>query len=208
MIFDYETIYFDYNGRTWLVEMWKGQYGINTGCELGIYYADEIIPPDKYPTTHFNAVDLKDMPELSLSLSKASKTSNEFQELASLYHKHWWLAFFKMGLFTNPQDLLVNTAIRFKSYPMLRRFVESFEETLPDTPYRINGLTIYFAFHTSKRSYSLIRKIIRRLALISCCLYCKWFHYITRPFHRSGDKLLYLYYYLPFVIRIIIKAKK
>ena len=34
MVYDYETIYFDYNNRTWMVEMWKGQYGINSGCEL------------------------------------------------------------------------------------------------------------------------------------------------------------------------------
>ena len=45
MVFDYETIYFNYNARTWLIEIWKGQYGINTECELGIYYADSIISP-------------------------------------------------------------------------------------------------------------------------------------------------------------------
>jgi len=42
MVFDYETVYFDYRGRTWLIELWKGQYSINSGCKLGVYYADQI----------------------------------------------------------------------------------------------------------------------------------------------------------------------
>ena len=40
MVFDALPVYFDYCGRTWLIELWKGQYGINTGAEIGIYHAD------------------------------------------------------------------------------------------------------------------------------------------------------------------------
>lgn len=72
MIFDYETIYFDYNKRTWLIEMWKGQYGINTGCELGIYYADKIVTPDEYDTSHFKSVSDKDMLFTTLELHRLS----------------------------------------------------------------------------------------------------------------------------------------
>lgn len=43
MIFDCLPVYFDYRGKTWLIEFWKGQYGINTGCEIGVYYADRIL---------------------------------------------------------------------------------------------------------------------------------------------------------------------
>ena len=32
-----EPIYFFYDGKEWMVEMWKGQYGIETGAEIGIY---------------------------------------------------------------------------------------------------------------------------------------------------------------------------
>ena len=31
MVIDAFPVYFNYEGRTWLVEFWKGQYGINTG---------------------------------------------------------------------------------------------------------------------------------------------------------------------------------
>ena len=73
MIFDYETIYFNYNSRTWLIELWKGQYGINTGCELGIYYTDKIIVPEEYNSTLFKAVDTKDMLDITLILNKNRK---------------------------------------------------------------------------------------------------------------------------------------
>ena len=32
MVIDSQPVYFDYDGKTWLIEFWKGQYGINTGC--------------------------------------------------------------------------------------------------------------------------------------------------------------------------------
>lgn len=44
MIFDYYPVYFDYQGKTWLIEFWKGQYGINTGAEAGIYHANRLDP--------------------------------------------------------------------------------------------------------------------------------------------------------------------
>ena len=51
MVFDSLPVYFDYRGRTWLIEFWKGQYGINTGAEIGVYHADGIIPESDYKTT-------------------------------------------------------------------------------------------------------------------------------------------------------------
>ena len=47
MIFDCEPIYFDYEGSTWLLELWKGQYGITAGCEIGIYKTDHIVPREE-----------------------------------------------------------------------------------------------------------------------------------------------------------------
>ena len=57
MVFDALPIYFDYRGRTWLIELWKGQYGINTGAELGIYHADKILSESEYKTALFTAAE-------------------------------------------------------------------------------------------------------------------------------------------------------
>ena len=209
MVFDYEAIYFDYNKRTWLIEIWKGQYGINAGCELGVYYADTIIPPKEYSTTHFEAVAVKDMPEISLKLHQhCPKCRCQRATLGYRRHKHWWLTIFKMGTFARPEELFVNTSIRFRDYSMLNRFLDSFEETLPDTLYKVNGLTVYFTFCKSNRKYSFFKRWIRNLALCCCRLSCKWFNHLTRAFTNSGDKILYLYYYLPFVVRHMFHPKK
>ena len=204
MVFDYETIYFDYNNRTWLVEMWKGQYGINSGCELGIYYADKIIPPEKYDTTLFHAVQDNDMLLTTLKLNRHTSSKNEgYLKLGQTKNRHWWPTIFKMGTFSKPEQLFVNTSIRFKDYAMLRSFMDSFTQSLPSTFYKVNGRTVYFTFSKSFRNYSLFKKMVRRVALASCHLLCNWFNFLTRPFENYGDKLLYIYYYLPFVVRML-----
>ena len=43
MIFDCEPIYFNYNNKRWLIEFWKGQYGICTGVEVGVYASERTI---------------------------------------------------------------------------------------------------------------------------------------------------------------------
>lgn len=207
MIFDYETIYFDYNGRTWLIEMWKGQYGINTGCELGIYYADKIILPKDYSTTHFHSVEKKDMPDITLELIHTPHKKPEYTIIGREHDHHWWLTMFKMGRYTKPQELLVNTAIRFKDRYMLYSFLNSFEKALPYVTYNVNNLTVHFTFYQSRRSYSFFRRMVRRIALTFCHLYCLIFNYLTRAFESSQDKLLYLYYYLPFIVRLLFKQK-
>lgn len=206
MIFDYETIYFDYEGKTWLIEMWKGQYGINTGCELGIYYADRILTPEQYTSTLFKVVEPGDMLNTSLSLNRYSDNIHRsFQRLGRMKYKHWWLTIFKMGTFSKPKDLFVSTSIRFKDSAMLNRFLESFRKILPFAKYKINGLTLYFVFGESNRRYSSYKKMVRKAALTACHFYCVWFQYLTRNYTNSGDKLLYLYYYLPTFFRHALK---
>ena len=39
MIIDCEPVRFYYGGKKWLIELWKGQYGMTTGCEIGVYTA-------------------------------------------------------------------------------------------------------------------------------------------------------------------------
>ncbi len=204
MVFDYMPIYFDYAGRTWLIELWKGQYGINTGCELGVYYADKVIPSSQYTSTLFNAVTSRDMLTMSMKLNRHCKRQS-YCKLGSMRMKHWWLTIFRLGLYTKPANLSVNTAITFRDYRMMYCFLDSFKAALPTTTYKISGTTVYFTFDECNRRYSLWRRFVRRLSLLKCRLYCTLFSHITRPFTNSGDKILYLYYYLPFMFRRMFK---
>ncbi|MBN1962231.1 MAG: DUF4474 domain-containing protein [Deltaproteobacteria bacterium] len=40
-IIDCEPFFFHYNNKHWMIELWKGQYGLETGAEIGIYNSDE-----------------------------------------------------------------------------------------------------------------------------------------------------------------------
>ncbi len=205
MVFDYETIYFNYRNRTWLIELWKGQYGVCSGCELGVYYNETIVTPDQYTDTHFDAVTPEDMPLIYLQLSDNRHPGTP---LGFTQERHWWLTLFKLPYFAIPSKLQVDIAIRFPDYEMLSSFLKSFESTLPHTPYQIRGLTISFPFYTSKRQYRWTQRIVRRLALSSCHFLCNAFRFLTRPFTSGGDKVIYLYFYLPIFVRFLFHLSK
>lgn len=63
MYFDCLRFYFDYNGKNWLIEAWKGQYGITTGCEVGIYNK-----PAEREIMHFDCVTDEEMLPVAISL--------------------------------------------------------------------------------------------------------------------------------------------
>lgn len=117
MVFDCEPVYFDCSRRTWMIEFWKGQYGINIGAEIGVYYADSIVEPEKRRETHFYSVADSDMLPVELELSYKGKT------LFSLQDTHWWLTGFDMGRFCQPEDLAMRTAITFPDCIMLQSFI-------------------------------------------------------------------------------------
>ncbi len=195
MVYDYQTIYFDYNGRTWLIELWKGQYGINTGCEIGIYHTDTIIPPEKYSSTLFDAVSDEEMLPFSVTLWKKGKCLGKLSKL------HWWLTIFDMGMFSKPKSLAMEISITFPDCAMFNTFKKAAIYAMPSTRFSIYNHTISFIFAKSNNHYSLWKRFVRTFALIWCRLLLAIFCLVTRSFKRSGDKILYLYFYLPFVFR-------
>ena len=195
MVFDYQTIYFDYDKKTWLIELWKGQYGINTGCEVGIYHADTIVSPEDYDKALFDAVSDDEMLPVSVTLTKNGRC------LGSLKRPHWWLTIFNPGMFSYPENLSMEISVAFPDCHMLNAFKNALTEYMPDTVITVQRHTIYFTFTQCRNNYSLWKRIVRFWALMWCRLFCLTFCFVTRPFTRSGEKILYLYYYLPAIFR-------
>ena len=139
------------------------------------------------------------MLDISLELNRIPLHNSPYYIIGQKQNHHWWLTIFKMGLYTKPQDLLVNISIRFKDRYMLYNFLYGFEKTLPYVPYRLNNLAVHFTFFNSNRSYSLFKRIVRYIALSFCHLYCIFFNHLTRAFENTGDKLLYLYFLAHFL---------
>lgn len=96
MIMDCEPIYFEYDGKRWLIEFWKGQYDLPTGCELGIYSTDgpDLNIPGFYNGTFYNAVGSEDFLDMSVKLYRKGKL------LFTREGRHWWITGFKLGKFS------------------------------------------------------------------------------------------------------------
>ncbi|HEY1290052.1 MAG TPA: DUF4474 domain-containing protein [Burkholderiales bacterium] len=122
MIIDCEPFYFEWSGKLWMIELWKGQYGLETGAEIGVYRDD------------FGA---------GLSSSRRSRFygcwsgENLLSMRFTLYRhgrplfrrgleSHWWLTGFKWGLFTpSTRDLVMDAEIYFWSTEMRDAFKQA-----------------------------------------------------------------------------------
>lgn len=109
---DCEPIFFRYDNKIWMIELWKGQYGIETGCEIGIYnrkidehspwldILDEFIgkrgsnDPDQ--NLFFGCAGDSEMLKMSFTLYRdGQKLFTRGPE------KHWWLTGFKWGVYSD-----------------------------------------------------------------------------------------------------------
>lgn len=203
MNFDCLPVYFNYQGKTWLIELWKGQYGINTGAEIGIYHADRILKEEELTRTLFSSVEDNDMLNLSLSLLKKDEV------IARLNGQHWWLTAFSMGRFSQPLELTLYAALIFPNREMTSAFIDGLLNT-GFSPHNFNvcrnTVTLIFAPSTSIKGF--FRKIRTRIGQWMNHFFCKLYLFVTRPFDSSIDRLLYLYYYLPFAFRRMLRIRR
>lgn len=203
MIFDCLPVYFNYQGRTWLIEFWKGQYGINTGCEIGVYYADRILREDELKLTLFQCVDNVDMPNLSLTLFRGNTIT------ARLCRTHWWLTAFHMGCFSDPSDLSLCTSLTLHSPEMATAFAEGLQKAGHNcTDISVCCSTVTFTFSGSAQAGGILHRLRIRTAQYANRFWCKVYLFVTRPFCLSIDRILYLYYYLPFAFRKMLRIRK
>lgn len=203
MVFDSYPVYFDHDGKTWLIEFWKGQYGIDTGSEVGIYHTDHIIPPAARKLTIFHAASNEEMPEITMRLRRRGCP------IAALQKEHWWLTIFSMGLFSRPKELSVDITLRFHDLSMRDAFLDALLASGHD-PDDIDVMytSVSFTFHAGSQHWFFLKRWYCHYVQFKNRIFCKLFCFVTRPFEDSGSKLLYLYYYIPFVFRRIFRLRR
>lgn len=201
MVFDSLPVYFNYENRTWLIEFWKGQYGITTGAEIGIYHADTIIAPVDYKTTRFTAAEDSEMLPLSLRLCHKNKPCLQISQT------HWWLTLFIVGNFSMPEDLYMTSSITFPTSDMLSAFVNGLINAGIDEKHiHCNGLMVSFSFYqTCNEAIPFYNRFRRSLSQKTNRLFCQLYLWSTNAFSRTEDRILYLYYLLPFTFRKLLR---
>lgn len=193
MVFDALPIHFRYHNKDYRLEFWKGQYGITTGAEIGLYVKDE-------NTSFYRAASDQEQLEMNFVLFKKCR-------LFSRCDTCWWLTGFQVGLFSWPHDLKLSICIKFPDCEMRDAFLCS----LIDSGYSRANIEICdnivcFHFCSSSnykpnRTHKIIKCIAQFFNYINCGIYNK----LTRPFNRTIDKLMYLRYMAPCLYRFIIR---
>lgn len=120
---------------------------------------------------------------------------------------HWWLAGFIPGVYSEPEDLKVKVSIYFPDVEMSHSFIDEMKKIgYTETSICLCGTCVPFIYEKpySKQYYTennYIKRITQRINKIFCSIY----RYFSKPFVCTYDRILYFYYYLPFVFRYMVK---
>ena len=203
MVFDREPVYFNYRGRTWLIEFWKGQYGISTGAEAGICHADTIIPPALRRQTIFPAAEPEEMLPVRLRLIGPECP------FFNLSQTHWRPGGFVMGTCTQPEDLLREAVLTCPEESMCRSFTRALIGLgYKDSEILVYGTTVQFYLTDPKVPGVPWDTWVQSYVLWKSRLSCRLYLWITRPFYSTADRLLFLYYLSPFLFRKTLRIRR
>ncbi|MBQ7546494.1 MAG: DUF4474 domain-containing protein [Clostridia bacterium] len=132
MEYDYVRVFFPYEGKDWMIQMWKGQYGmVFYGSEVGVYTK----PEGKESASrfaHYAGADMPDFLKISNALYRKNFTTGDYDlEYERPYDDYWWNAGFVPGHLwdTTPCDeLRTVTRITFKDAQMAKLFTDGLTE--------------------------------------------------------------------------------
>jgi hypothetical protein len=154
MVFDCEPVHFEYGGKKWLIELWKGQYGITTGGEIGVYtttgpYLDV---PGIFNGTFYSCADDSDHLSMTYTLLKDNEV------MFSRAARHWWLTGFRLGEYAEPEDLTMEASITFKDTMMRDAFLSELSNMgYRDREVRSGGNTVLMLFKKPHTKQPLTR---------------------------------------------------
>lgn len=165
-----ETIYFTYGGRDWMLGLWKGQYGLCTGGELGLYVRDEQHPG------YYRCADTQDHIGMSMTLYRGKK------ELLDRRDWNWHVSGFCLGSCVRPEDLSMRITFRFSNAAMCQSFVAGLQAAGYDSgQYLADQETVYLHFGVPRtpqpeRHRKLTKKMrMLRLRVLQCRYrFCIW----------------------------------
>lgn len=133
--FHYTTqrVKFNYDGKDYMFQMWKGRYAIANGGELGIYTR----PEEKNGTFYDCAAD-EDMLVMSIEVYHGEDLIFEYGPVL-----HWWVTGFAISDTAYlPQSLTLVSTITLKDEEMLKAVTEALDQKAGIIDYEVNGLDV------------------------------------------------------------------
>ena len=186
MIIDCEPIYFEYDNKRWLIEFWKGQYGMTIGCEIGVYYTEgPDIKTEDFKLTWYECADDNNLLNMSFSLIKDGKTIIKRRD------NHWWLTGFILGEFSQPWELKVHLNVTLKNHIMRDAFLRGLQKAgYTNKDVVVVGSTVGIRFDKPKTTQPYTRiKETDELTQIKNKILCDSYQEITKEYDNIIDKI-------------------
>ncbi len=189
MVMHCEPVRFSYAGKRWMIELWKGQYGITTGAEVGIYNTDQDdIRTERFTGPFYDCAQDSERLPLSFVLRKNGRVLFKRKAL------HWWLTGFRLGEFSTPDSLTMDVRIRFPDHGMRDAFLEGLLDLgYGSREYAVHGdtVTVHYTKPHSVQPLShgsLQEAAVQQVNKSNCALYM----HATAKYKDTLDKLEYI----------------
>lgn len=137
--FHYTTqrVKFNYQGKDWMFQMWKGRYAIANGGELGIYTR-----PEEKEGSFYDCGADEDMLVMSVEVYHGDELLFKHGPML-----HWWVTGFAINDTAYlPESLTLFATIEMRDEEMLEAASEAFEAKKGIIDYEVDGLTISFVW--------------------------------------------------------------
>ncbi len=134
MYYDTMRLKFNYDNRDWMIQIWKGRYGITTGGEMGVYYKSPEMEENIYA-----CVPDEEMITMSFALYKGDELY-----MTRGPEMHWWLTGFKLFDMIAPGELTMHCSFFMDNVGMADALEESMKDLgfVKDVNYQRLGLTM------------------------------------------------------------------
>ena len=127
MFYDTVRTKFNYGGKEWMVQTWKGQYGYAfVGGEVGLYTRKE-----GSSGSHFNCAKKEDWLKMEMLFMWDETQTGVYEPIFKRpYTEYWWCTGFVVGFDgnVNRHQFRLMTRITFKDEEMANAFCEAFEK--------------------------------------------------------------------------------
>ena len=142
MVYDTERLEFVYDNKEWMIQLWKGQYGITSGGEVGLYSRD----PKK--VMQYDCADDEELIVMQYDFYNMGK-----KVFSRGPEKHWWLTGFKVFNIGIPFMITMDITLKFTDNQMASQFLKALKKSqtsanalLNPINYKRNGSTIRFVW--------------------------------------------------------------
>ncbi len=136
VFFNYNTrrFKFEYNDLEYMIQIWKGNYTVSNGGEVGLYCRDK----SKFGS-YYDSANNEQMLEMSMQILHGDKILvDKGPEL------HWWMNGFNLGTrMYLPESLTMKFSIVMTDEEMLNAFCKAIDNHYRhDVTYTVDGLTV------------------------------------------------------------------